>query len=203
MSATGWMILFVALLAAYLAYDHFSVSKTSEEEPSDGRELKPEDRVLPHMTAEESAKETSVRKQWLVSFVIYTVWTLCSALIATAFADQPPVVEGGEEVAAPSPLSMGLWTAAFILGFAWITYHFAYIKRGTAWLTFLLIMFVISQGMMLMFLSSYATPEMKEDLMKPWNLASTVLGALLLIYYWVNCYRLRKVNALRRNRSVS
>lgn len=197
MTMTGWAVLFAALLGIYLVFDHFKTKRLNRENPVTSPEA-----PIPHLSEEEISTENRVRKDWWLAFIVYTVWGAISMVIQMIDNRLNPSVQAGAEDIDPAMavVSEVFFVLIFLL-YSWFTYHCAYKKRGTAWLTFLITVFSIALVFTaLVYLAPSMPPEMTANLYTPLMIALTLIGTFMMLYFGVNCYRLRQVNALRKTR---
>ena len=132
-----------------------------------------------------------IRKRWLISLLADTAMGIIVALLA--YFNYGLFQEISKYNNEFFSISMGfiLSTLPFVLSY-WISYHCAYKKRGTAWLMWTLI--IIPIGMI------FGYPKhlpLFLQLILTWNTYEWPFIAIktgLEIYYWINCWTLRKIN---------
>jgi len=132
-----------------------------------------------------------IRKNWLISFIIICLTSWIYLLFFT-----------------PSLLSISI--LAIAAGFGGATYYFGYKRRGTTWLSWILVIRAISlilaffQIIYLIFthelnryLLALASVTGKSALTVE---ALWLFGIAMSIYYWVWSFQLRKVNKLSKEK---
>ena len=124
-----------------------------------------------------SITNNQIRSTWLLSFVI----VVTSSLLLTAF-NLIKINELAPNVILDFMIYGsvdGLW--------AWITYHSAYKKSGTKWLTWL------SFSIPCTIVFSVIALKIQQPISFTY-LSVNFIGLLPKIWFWLNCIRLRKVN---------
>lgn len=117
-----------------------------------------------------TSSESKVRKKWLISFFSFFTLGAIGCI--------------GDLVSEPMNLRT-LIDSAHIIIWSLITYHFAYNKKGTKWLMFILI--VIPFQLTFLYIAQFFSYSPEELLL-------TLLLTPFMSYFWLNCYRLRKYN---------
>ncbi len=130
-----------------------------------------------------------IRKNWLISFIIICLSSWIYLLFFT-----------------PSILAILVLAIGTCAGGA--TYYFGYKKRGTIWLSWVLViraislLFTFSQITYLIFsrkLNSYLINLASVTGKSPWIVeALWIFGISMSIYYWIWSYQLRKINKLSK-----
>jgi hypothetical protein len=148
-----------------------------------------EDELRAYLTEPDMQHEVEVRRQWLISYCVFAMTTVLLTAALWRF-----VPEESYANALPPSLSIVslivsmLYTTVPLL----IGYYFAYRKRGTIWL-FLTIILTPPSLCAQFFKGVAIVPEFGA-----WGLLLyPVLG--IEVWVWMNCIRLRGVNALRRS----
>lgn len=141
-----------------------------------------------HLSEYERVIERKIRKKWLVAFLLMSV-IFVLLLLATIF-----VGDGVESVSEEVGIPFGIMISTLvIIPWFWITYYCAFKKRGTQWLTWTMIMLPLNE---LRGISEEGWRSILE-----WNAISWFLFLIVFIvefYYWINCFRLRKINSKRK-----
>lgn len=192
MSIYNQISVIVFLLIAFGIYRLFKRrSKKSENQPSLSEvDLKP---FLETLNLE---IEEKVRKQWLISFFAFTGISALSILF-TYFG-------GGafNEFSKNTSPAFGVVCGLLIVSLAliprfWIIYHYSYKKRGTAWLMWTMILLPLGE---LVDIGKGRWNEVAELDCLGWFIFITFLG--IEVFFWINCLRLRRVNADRKYQRV-
>lgn len=119
------------------------------------------------------ADDVKIRKKWLISFLILLIVPIFGLIVRLFFEpDTLAFVIGSAQIA--------VWSL--------ITYNRAYKERGTAWLMFTLI--VIPLQIVILYIISYMDGSVEE------LVVNAVFVTPLMIYFWINCLRLRKYNKM-------
>lgn len=141
-----------------------------------------------HLTEYERLVEIKTRKKWLVSFVLISLISVFSVFFTIVGE------EGVESVSKEIGLPLGIMISTLaIIPWFWITYHCSFKKRGTAWLSWTMVMVPLRE---LMDLSKGGWSDIGE-----WNALSWFLVLSFLsieAYYLFNCFQLHKVNSRRK-----
>ena len=139
------------------------------------------------MSSEQTAKNHSsawlslsdhlsrVKRQWFYSFLSFCFFLLIAALGSLEETDKDEIVVRLVKFIA----ILSLYSIK-----AWITYHCSYLKQGTAWLMYLIIILPIT------FFGAFALIVKEENV----ELYVCLIGYLLvglLMWFWVNCIRYR------------
>ncbi|NGX44415.1 MAG: hypothetical protein KR126chlam5_00882 [Candidatus Anoxychlamydiales bacterium] len=132
-----------------------------------------------------------IRQNWLISFNIICLTSWIYLLFFT-----------------PSLFAIIMLTIG--AGFGGVTYYFGYKKRGTAWLSWILVIRAISliitfcQIIYLIFshkLNTYLITLASVTGKSAWTVeALWLFGIAMSIYYWVWSFQLRKVNKLSKEK---
>jgi len=141
--------------------------------------------------------DRQVRKQWLLSFWLYyglpLVFSWLFSLLIAFGILTVGALSGNLGIGVLLVLAL-LFSLGFSLIPMGITYYCAYKKRGTKWLLFLLILIPIK----ILFVvpgaslgNAFTVVPVNGML---YSIFVTPLWALLHVYFWVTCYRLRKAN---------
>ncbi len=141
-----------------------------------------------HLTEYENLIEIKTRKKWLISLILMSLISVFSAFFTVV--GEEGVDSVSKEIGIP--LGIVILTLAIIPWF-WITYHCAFKKRGTAWLSWTMVMVPLRE---LMDISKGGWSDIGE-----WNALSWFFVLLFLgveAYYLFNCYQLHKVNSRRK-----
>lgn len=148
-----------------------------------------------------------VRRRWLVSFCLYWgIGTVFTVLLAVSTAIPEIGVKNVEMVHFKT---MMIFTKtmpiASLFIWAWITYHCAYKKRGTKWLMWTLIVLPITAFVTFsqLFIPNSPMKILLFHSVSGWILSLFGLMWVSVIYYWINCYRLRKENLVLKKASKS
>lgn len=140
------------------------------------------------LTEYEKLVERKTRKRWLISFLLMSVISVFSAFFTVVGED------GLESVSKEIGIPLGVVISTFaVIPWFWITYHCSFKKRGTAWLSWTMVMVPLRE---LMDISKGGWSDIGE-----WNALSWFLVTLFLgveAYYLFNCYHLHKVNSIRK-----
>lgn len=140
-------------------------------------------------------REELIRKQWLVSLYVFTAFHTVSTLLSCLVGgDFTPLIES-TGIAFGSIVVLAL-SCLLSVPLFWITYHCAYKKRGTAWLMW--IMIVNPLGELGWLVGVYEVLAEGNGIF--WYLLTIVVG--IEVFYWINCWRLRKVNSIREYQRV-
>lgn len=140
------------------------------------------------LTEHERFIERKTRKRWLVSFLLMSVISAFSVFFSVVGED------GLESVSKEIGIPLGLMiSTCAVIPWFWITYHCSFKKRGTAWLTWTMVMMPLRE---LMDISKGGWSDVGD-----WNALSWFFVILFLgveAYYFLNCYKLHKVNSIRK-----
>ena len=135
--------------------------------------------------------ENFIRKNWLISFSISNINILLTAIFL-------------------SPCNMKLFTwiiSIFWIAIAILTLYFAYIKKGTKWISaiigirfFTLVLtgiiysyYIFTNQFYTFFITATKTlPNINLKL----YIAINIIGYIIGIYYLFSCYKLRKINVM-------
>ncbi len=136
--------------------------------------------------------EEKVRRLWLLSFYILITYLLMSTVIINiqygTFTKLEPLLGTALRF-----FIMMMSDFLLMVPFLWITYHCSYKKRGTAWLMCIMILVPIWD------LTSFWIGYWNQ--MIGWVLGVKMTIALVVdAFFWVNCYRLYKVNFARKHK---
>ncbi len=146
-------------------------------------------------------KEETVRKQWLISFFIYSAISALSTLISISailiLIRKASFTEAETTDIASKLVDLTLSFLVLIPWF-WITYHCAYKKRGTAWLMWTLIL--LPAGVLINGIMRGTWNQFAEGPFLAKSIALMSLG--IAVYYWINCLRLKRVNLDREYQRV-
>jgi hypothetical protein len=124
-----------------------------------------------------SISNNQIRSSWLLSFVI----VVTSNLLLTAFN-----LIKINDLASNFILDFMIYGSAE--GFwGWITYHFAYKKSGSKWLTWL----TLSTPFAILF--SVIALKIQQPISFTY-LSVNFIGLLPKIWFWLHCIKLRKAN---------
>jgi hypothetical protein len=141
-----------------------------------------------HLTEYERLIEIKTRKKWLISFMLMSLISVFSVFFLVAGE------EGVESVSKEIGVLLGIVISMLaIVPWFWITYHCSFKKRGTAWLSWTMVMVPLRE---LMDISKGEWSDVGE-----WNALSWCLVLFFLgveAYYLFNCFKLRKVNSIRK-----
>lgn len=132
-----------------------------------------------------------IKKNWLISFIIICLTSWIYLLFFT-------------------PSILAIFILAIGAGCGGATYYFGYKKRGTIWLSWILVIRAISliftffQIIYLIFshkLNSYLINLASVTGKSPWTVeALWIFGIAMSSYYWIWSYQLRKVNKLSKEK---
>jgi multisubunit Na+/H+ antiporter MnhB subunit len=192
MSMTAWVIIAVVLMVVFLVYDHFKTKNIEQEDVP----AKAETPVPTPLTESEILAETEVRKRWLISFVLYMTWGVILSFFTFLTIFMATAAEKGDISLPVSILIAIIGIAMISIPAIWITYHCAYTKRGTAWLTFLLIIIPFRYVQA----ASSDMFEFESSIDAASVIVVAVIDIVIAVFYWWNCFCLRKVNALRKSK---
>ncbi|NGX48579.1 MAG: hypothetical protein K940chlam5_00167 [Candidatus Anoxychlamydiales bacterium] len=132
-----------------------------------------------------------IRKNWLISFIVICLTSWISLLFFT-------------------PSLFAIFILAIGAGFGGATYYFGYKKRGTTWLSWILVIRAISlivtffQIIYLIVshkLNTYLINLASVTGKSAWTVeALWLFGLGMSVYYWVWSYQLRKANKLSKEK---
>src|SRR5262249_19119553 len=94
-----------------------------------------EEDLKPYLSQMDIQIEETVRKQWLISFLIYTVSS--AFVIFLKYIGVITLNEVGKETGNPYSIIFDIVFSSIL--WVLITYHCSYKKRGTAWLLLIMI----------------------------------------------------------------
>lgn len=136
--------------------------------------------------------EEKVRKQWLISFFLFIGMTFVSIFFEgfgvgafNGFFENTNL-----DFSDFSVISSLIFSCLNLLLWGWITYYCAYKKRGTGWLMWIMITLPLRE------LVRIGKGELNQVALWDsftWFLVVTYL--CVEVFYWINCLRLRKINA--------
>lgn len=129
--------------------------------------------------------ENSIRKIWLNSFFVIATLILISHLSELSN-------NLSEENSGPTLLIYFLSIPITLFSF-WILYHFSYKKRGTKWLMFNILVEPI--GILGLCAEIIINIEAYDE---PLTLVILACTLFIFTYFWINCIRLYRVNAVRK-----
>ncbi len=148
---------------------------------------------------------SQVRRRWLFSFYLYWGIGTVFAMLFAALTAMPEVGVKNIEMVYFKTMMIFTKTVQIVSLFiwAWITYHCAYKKRGTKWLMWTLIVLPIAAFMKFfqLFISNSPVKILLFHSVSGWIPSLFGLMWVSAIYYWINCYRLRKENLALKNAS--
>ena len=145
------------------------------------RLLLPDDNIPLYLHRLDVEKENKIRKLWLISFIL-----------ANLFSIYFPFVTWVNSVGISPFLAFAIALLSVIPSI-WITYYCAYLKRGSAFLLYLIISIPVSIVILSM-----------NELIRPlfiWSSHLKISGILYLaalIFFWTSSIKIRRVNLNRR-----
>lgn len=184
------------LVIVFVIFFIYKIFKNRASSSLKNQQLLTDDELNPFLNTLNLDVEKKVRKQWLVSFFAFTGIHALSAFLAYIGDGAYSMVS--ENTSPALSVIFGIFISFFILIFwFWITYHCAYKKRGTAWLMWTMISIPLRE------LADIGKGEWKHAAEWDsfgWFMVITFIG--IEIFYWINCLRLRRVNAAREYQRI-
>lgn len=138
-----------------------------------------------YLTFDENNFERTVRKKWLISFILMTFLSVAVSFFTVIAEDGVETVS--VEIGIPAGITL---STIIIIPWFWITYHCSFKKRGTSWLAWSMVRIPLGEIVELF----------KGNFFEGWTVLNwyvCIFSLAIEAYYLFNCYQLRKVNARR------
>jgi hypothetical protein len=143
--------------------------------------------------------EEKVRKQWLVSF--FTLTGISALSIFFIIIKNELFKESADLMSIAFIIVFGSIVSSLpLIPWCWITYHCAYKKRGTAWLLWTTIWFLLRLIFLAIVAAAFDWSQAAEMNSLGWFMGITFLSTE--IFYRVNSFRLLMVNSDRECQKV-
>ncbi len=179
--------------ALNFALNEFSVPKDSWVKVKEDEQLSaPNSSVTLDTTIE---REENIRQKWLTSMIVFAILSVClSFLKLRGHLESTPNEFDLTDLVSGTIIN----TALFALWF-WLTYNFAYKKRGTIWLGLNIIATFMALVIAVIFIGILFMPNSFFE--GKYLAVALAFGLIILcaeLYYFINCIRLYRLNSRRK-----
>ncbi len=173
-------IIILLLNAIWIIGIYFLIRKISKHRKQ--RILLPNRNLSSYLKPVDEVKEIKTRRNWLISFILFNLVSSIASSYLILIMD---------DINLKSKILIPLVTLFSFTISILITYYCAYLKKGTAWLLWILITIPFSQ-----LYSSFMQAAKKTPYLLPNWLQ--ILLLTFTIFYWIQSLYLRNVNLRRR-----